>query len=123
MADENIEEVYLTPKDIPVAAVENKEIGKLTVHQLKCWLRCRRINQRGNKQALYDRLSSCFCLNDLNRIRLFRVDNRSVSFYTGSKISIPCLKLGKTFTTQTRTSHIRRPKLLNAEKCGKHGIV
>ena len=53
MAEENIEDV------IPGAAVKNEEIGKLTVNQLKFWLKCRRINQSGNKQALYERLSSC----------------------------------------------------------------
>ena len=35
MAEENVEDVFLTPDDIPGAAVKNKEIGKLTVNQLK----------------------------------------------------------------------------------------
>ena len=58
MAEENLEDVFLTPDDIPGAAVKNEEIGKLTVNQLKFWLKCQRINQSGNKQALYERLSS-----------------------------------------------------------------
>ena len=44
MAEENIEEVFLTPDVIPGAAVKHEEIGKLTVNQLKFWLKCRRIN-------------------------------------------------------------------------------
>ena len=62
MAEENLEDVFLTPDDIPGAAVKNEEIGKLTVNQLKFWLKCRRINQSGNKQALYERLSSSCCV-------------------------------------------------------------
>jgi hypothetical protein len=45
MADENMEEVKLSPEDIPGAAVEDDEIGKLTVKQLKFWLKCRRITK------------------------------------------------------------------------------
>lgn len=42
----------------------------------------------------------------------------------GKKISIPCEKLGKKFTIQTRTNHIRRPKLVNAEKnAGNSGLI
>lgn len=52
MTEENIEEVFLTSDDILRAAVEDEEIAKLTVNQLKFWLKCRRINQSGNKQAL-----------------------------------------------------------------------
>ena len=40
MAEENIQDVFLTPEDIPGAAVKNEEIGKLTVNQLKFWLKC-----------------------------------------------------------------------------------
>ena len=35
MAEENIEEVSLTPDDITGAAVKDEEIGKLIVNQLK----------------------------------------------------------------------------------------
>ena len=59
MAKENIENVFLTPDDIPGAAVKNEIIGKLIMNQLKFWLECQRINQSGNKQALYKRLLSC----------------------------------------------------------------
>ena len=59
VVEENIKDVFLTPDDIPGAAVKNEEIGKLTVNQLKFWLKCRRINQSRNKQVLYERLSSC----------------------------------------------------------------
>ena len=59
MAEANIEVSSLTPDDIPGANVKDEEIGKLTVNQLKFWLKCRMSNQSGNKQTLYDRLSSC----------------------------------------------------------------
>lgn len=62
MAEENIEDVFLTPDDIPGTAVKNEEIGKLTVNQLKFWLKCRKINQSGNKQAVYERLLSSCCV-------------------------------------------------------------
>ena len=119
MADENIEEVNLTPEDIPGAAVENEEIGKLTVNQLKFWLKCRRINQSGNKQALYERfvmLRVLLLLFVLVAFVFLVLVIFLFTFFTGSKILIPCQKLGKKFTIQTRTNHIRRPKLLNAEK-------
>ena len=87
MAEENIEEVFLTPDDIAGAAVKDEEIGKLTVNQLKFWLKCRRINLSGNEQALYERLSSCFacCFVLHSRIRLFHFRNPSSvsSFRTG----------------------------------------
>ena len=40
MAEENTKGVFLTPDDKPGAAVKNEEIGKLTVNQLKFWLKC-----------------------------------------------------------------------------------
>ena len=49
MAEKDTEDVFLTPDDIPGAAVKNEEIGKLTVNQLKFSLKCRRINQSENK--------------------------------------------------------------------------
>ena len=52
---ENIEDVKLTPEDIPGASFKDSEICKLTVNQLKFWLKCRRVNQGGNKKVLYER--------------------------------------------------------------------
>ena len=87
MAEENIEEVFLTPDDIAGAAVKDKEIGKLTVNQLKFSLKCQRSNQSGNKQALYERLSSCCgcCFVLRSRICLCHFRNPSLvsSFLTG----------------------------------------
>ena len=42
------DQVDLTPEDIPGACFGEEEIGKLTVAQLKCWIKCHRINQYGN---------------------------------------------------------------------------
>ena len=50
---EGQEQVELSPEDIPGASSE--QIGKLTVSQLKFWLKCRRINQSGNKKELLER--------------------------------------------------------------------
>ena len=49
------EQVELSPEDIPGASVSAEQIGKLTVSQLKFWLKCRRINQSGNKKELLER--------------------------------------------------------------------
>ena len=56
MADENIcvdfqeQEftVKLKPEDIAGASVNDNDIGKLSVNQLKFWLKCRRMKQGGN---------------------------------------------------------------------------
>ena len=48
-------QVDLTPEDIPCASFSKEEIGKLTVAYLKFWLKCRRINQNGNKKTLLER--------------------------------------------------------------------
>jgi len=45
----NIEDIKLTPEDIPGASFKDSEICKLTVNQVKFWLKCRRVNQGGNK--------------------------------------------------------------------------
>lgn len=62
MAEENIcadileqELVELKPEDIPGASVNDKDIGKLNVNQLKFWLKCRRVKQGGNKKELFER--------------------------------------------------------------------
>ena len=55
MEEVNIEDVKLTPDDIPGASFKDSEICKLTVNQLKFWLKCRRVNQGGNKKVLYER--------------------------------------------------------------------
>ena len=48
-----LEAVKLTPGDIPGAFIENEsEVGKWAVDKLKFWLKCRRLNQQGNKKAL-----------------------------------------------------------------------
>ena len=51
----NIEDIELTPEAIPGASFKDSEISKLTVNQLKFWLKCRRVNQGGNKKVLYER--------------------------------------------------------------------
>ena len=51
----NIEDIKLTPEDIPGVSFKDSEICKLTVNQLKFWLKCRRVNQGGNKKVLYER--------------------------------------------------------------------
>ena len=55
MEQVNIEDIKLTPKDIPGASFKDSEICKLTVNQLKFWFKCRRVNQGGNKKVLYER--------------------------------------------------------------------
>ena len=49
------DQVDLTLEDIPGASFSEEEIEKLTVAQLKFWLKCRRINQDGNKKELLER--------------------------------------------------------------------
>lgn len=49
----NLEMEKLKPEDIPSAVIENvSQIGKWTVEKLKFWLKCRRLNQQGNKKQL-----------------------------------------------------------------------
>ena len=48
------DQVDLTPQDIPGASFI-EEIEKLTVTQLKFWLKCLRINQNGNKKEPLER--------------------------------------------------------------------
>ena len=52
------DQVDLTPGDIPDAGFSEEEIEKRTVAQLKFWLKCRRINQTGNKKKLLERYIS-----------------------------------------------------------------
>lgn len=58
-------------------------VAPVAVNQLKFWLRCRGINQSGNRQALYERLSSCcaccfvFFFFVHSRIRLCHLRNLS----------------------------------------------
>ena len=49
------DQVNLTPEGISGASFSEEEIGKLTVAQLKFWLKCRCINQNGNKKELLER--------------------------------------------------------------------
>ena len=49
MADDQVD---LTAEDIPGASFIEEEIEKLTVSQLKFWLKCLRINQNGNEKEL-----------------------------------------------------------------------
>ena len=51
MADD---QVYLTAEDIPGASFIEEEIEKLTVSQLKFWLKCLGINQNGNEKELLE---------------------------------------------------------------------
>ena len=47
----NLDDEKLKPEDIPGAVIENEsQIGKWTVEKLKFWLKCRRLNQQGNKK-------------------------------------------------------------------------
>ena len=52
---EEQEQVELSPENILGASISAEQIGKLTVSQLKFWLKCRRINQSGNKKELLGR--------------------------------------------------------------------
>ena len=52
---EGQEQVELSPEDFPGASVSAEQIGKLTVSQLKFWLKSRRINQSGNKKKPLER--------------------------------------------------------------------
>ena len=49
------DQVDLTLEDIPGASFSEEEIEKLTVAQVKFWLKCCRINQNGNKKELLQR--------------------------------------------------------------------
>ena len=49
------DQVDLTPGDIPDAGFSEEEIEKLTVAQLKFSLKCRAINQTGNKKEPLER--------------------------------------------------------------------
>ena len=49
IADDHVD---LTAEDISGASFIEEEIEKLTVSQLKFWLKCLRLNQNGNKKEL-----------------------------------------------------------------------
>ena len=49
------DQVDLTSGDIPDAGFSEEEMEKLTVAQLKFLLKCRPINQTGNKKELLER--------------------------------------------------------------------
>ena len=67
---EEQEQVDLSPEDIPGASVIAEQIGKLTVSQLKFWLKCRRISQSGNKKELLERY---FVLLGILRLSLYKL--------------------------------------------------
>ena len=46
------------------------QIGKLTVSQLKFWLKCRRINQSGNKKELLERYVVIHAVHGILRLSL-----------------------------------------------------
>ena len=52
---EGQEQVELSSEDFPGASVSAEQIGKLTVSQLKFWLKSRRLNQSGNKKKPLER--------------------------------------------------------------------
>ena len=52
MADDQVD---LSPEDISGASCSEEEIGRLTVAQLKFWLKSCCINQNGNKKELLER--------------------------------------------------------------------
>ena len=66
---EEQEQVDLSPEDIPGASVTAEQIGKLTVSQLKFWLKCRRINQSGNKKEFFERY---FVILGILRLSLYK---------------------------------------------------
>ena len=51
MADDQVD---VTPEDIPGASFIEEKIEKLTVSQLKFWLKCLRINQNCNEKELLE---------------------------------------------------------------------
>ena len=53
MADDQVD---LTPEDILGASFIKEEMEKLTVSQLKFWLKCLRINQNNNEKELLESL-------------------------------------------------------------------
>lgn len=72
---EEQEQVDLSPEDIPGASVTAEQIGKLTVSQLKFWLKCRRINQSGNKKELLERY---FVILSILRLSLYKLYKQPV---------------------------------------------
>lgn len=72
---EEQEQVDLSPEDIPGASVTAEQIGKLTVSQLKFWLKCRRINQSGNKKELFERY---FVILGILRLSLYKLYKQPV---------------------------------------------
>jgi len=72
---EEQEQVDLSPEDIPGASVTAEQIGKLTVSQLKFWLKCRRINQSGNKKELLERY---FVILGVLRLSLYKLYKQPV---------------------------------------------
>jgi len=72
---EEQEQVDLSPEDIPGASVIAEQIGKLTVSQLKFWLKCRRISQSGNKKELLERY---FVLLGILRLSLYKLYKQPV---------------------------------------------
>lgn len=72
---EEQEQVDLSPEDIPGASVAAEQIGKLTVSQLKFWLKCRRINQSGNKKELLERY---FVILGVLRLSLYKLYKQPV---------------------------------------------
>ena len=48
-------QVNLTPEDISGVSFSEEGIGKLTIAQLKYWLKCCRINQNGKEKELLER--------------------------------------------------------------------
>ena len=65
---EEQEQVELSPENILGASISAEQIGKLTVSQLKFWLKCRRINQSGNKKELLGRY---VVINGILRLSLY----------------------------------------------------
>ena len=52
----NLDVEKLKPEDIPGAVIEiESQFGKWTVEKLKFWLKCRRLNQQGNKKQLLEK--------------------------------------------------------------------
>ena len=72
---EEQEQGDLSPEDIPGASVTAEQIGKLTVSQLKFWLKCRRINQSGNKKELLERY---FVILGVLRLSLYKLYKQPV---------------------------------------------
>ncbi|KAL9980086.1 hypothetical protein ACROYT_G008629 [Oculina patagonica] len=84
VSNSNLELEKLKPQDIPGALIESEsEIGKWTVDKLKFWLKCRRLNQQGNKKQLVEKVVS---FNAIPKYRDNVYDPDPEKSYTKAKV-------------------------------------